>query len=70
MLGKPPKLPICKCSSKTITSSSRVFNELSKYLKDNIYYEAYYKAMNYIKMKLRTEKEIIDYLKKYNYSFK
>ena len=53
---------------KLLTKNEITSDELSKYLKDNIYYEAYYKAMNYIKMKLRTEKEIIDYLKKYNYS--
>ena len=45
---------------KLLTKNEITSDELSKYLKDNIYYEAYYKAMNYIKMKLRTEKEIID----------
>lgn len=53
---------------KLLTKKEITKNELSKYLKDNIYYEAYYKAMNYLKIKLRTEKEIADYLKKYNYS--
>ena len=50
-------------SKKEITS-----NELSDYLKDNIYYEAYYKAMDYIKKRLRTEKEIKEYLIKKEYS--
>lgn len=42
--------------------------ELEKYLKDNIFYEAYYKAMKYIEIKLRTERELANYLKKYDYS--
>lgn len=42
-------------------------NELDLYLKDNLYYEAYYKAIKYIEVKLRTEKEIDSYLKRYRY---
>lgn len=42
--------------------------DLSKYLKNNNYYEAYYKSLEYINKKLRTEKEIITYLKKYDLS--
>ena len=42
-------------------------SELNTYLKDNIFYEAYYKAVKYINVKLRTSKEIFDYLVKAGY---
>ena len=38
--------------------------ELDIYLKDNMFYEAYYKAVSYINIKLRTSKEIDKYLSK------
>lgn len=38
--------------------------ELESFLKDNKYYEAYYKALKYINLKLRTKKEISKYLSK------
>lgn len=41
--------------------------ELNTYLKDNIFYEAYYKAVKYINVKLRTSREIFDYLVKAGY---
>lgn len=53
---------------KLLTKEIITREELSKCLEENIYYEGYYKATNYIKTKLRTEKEITIYLKKYNYS--
>ena len=40
-------------------------DELDLYLRDNLYYEAYYKAIKYIEVKLRSEKEIVSYLKRY-----
>ena len=43
--------------------------ELDLYLKDNEFYEAYYKAVSYIDVKLRSSKEIEKYLKK-DYSTK
>lgn len=46
-------------SKKEITDK-----ELNKYLEDNKYYEAYYKCIKYINTKLRTQKEIRDYLQK------
>lgn len=42
-------------------------SELNTYLKDNTFYEAYYKAVKYINVKLRTSKEIFDYLVKAGY---
>lgn len=42
-------------------------SELNTYLKDNVFYEAYYKAVKYINVKLRTSKEIFDYLVKAGY---
>ncbi|MDO4369135.1 MAG: RecX family transcriptional regulator [bacterium] len=50
-------------SKKNITS-----DEISMYLKDNTYYDCYYKAIKYIKLKLRCEKELISYLKKNSFS--
>ena len=42
--------------------------DLDKYLKDNLYYECYYKAVNYINKKLRTKLEVKKYLnKEYDY---
>lgn len=38
--------------------------ELDTYLKDNEFYEAYYKSLSYIKSRLRSEKEIKKYLSK------
>ena len=38
--------------------------ELDSYLKDNEFYEAYYKSLSYIKTRLRSEKEIRKYLSK------
>lgn len=38
--------------------------ELDIYLKDNQFYEAYYKAIHYINIKLRSSSEISKYLKK------
>lgn len=52
-------------SKKEITEK-----ELEIYIKDNNYYECYYKALKYIKIKLRTAKEIKKYLEKNNYSEK
>lgn len=43
--------------------------ELDTYLKDNQFYEAYYKSIAYIKTRLRSEKEIRKYLSK-DYSSK
>ena len=37
--------------------------ELDKIIDDNRYYEAYYLALKYIEIKMRSKKEIIDYLK-------
>lgn len=39
---------------------------LNKINNDNIYYDAYYKTVNYITKKLRSEKEVITYLNNYN----
>lgn len=39
--------------------------ELDQYLKDNTFYEAYYKAISYINIKLRSSKEVSKYLKDY-----
>ena len=52
-------------SKKKITQE-----ELESYIKDNRYYEAYYKALKYINTKLRTTKEINKYLEKNNYEEK
>ena len=38
--------------------------DLDLYLKDNMFYEAYYKAVSYINIKLRSSKEIDKYLSK------
>lgn len=40
--------------------------EKEKYLKENIYYDNYYKAIKYINIRLRSEKEINEYLLKNN----
>ena len=53
---------------KILTKEEITQKELDKYLKDNVIYEAYYKALEYIKIKLRTEKEIETYLKKHDFS--
>ncbi len=37
--------------------------ELEKYLKENVYYEIYYTAISYLNKKMRTLKEVRDYLK-------
>ena len=37
-------------------------NELKQYLDENIFYEAYYKALNYLKVKMRSTNEIEKYL--------
>lgn len=42
-------------------------NELNKLLDDNKIYLAYYKALSYLSSKMRTKKEIKEYLKKNNY---
>ncbi len=42
--------------------------ELEKYLSFNKRYDAYYKALSYINIKLRTKSEIISYLKKNSFS--
>ena len=42
-------------------------NDLDNYLKDNVYYEAYYKAVKYIEIKLRSEFELKKYLVKFGY---
>ena len=39
-------------------------NELKQYLDENIFYEAYYKALNYLKVKMRSTNEIEKYLAK------
>lgn len=44
--------------------------ELDEYLDNNSFYDAYYKAIKYINVKLRCEKEINTYLKKQNYNKK
>ncbi len=44
--------------------------ELSKYLKENTFYEGYYKATSYINIKLRTKKEIEQYLSKNDFDSK
>lgn len=41
--------------------------ELEEILKEQGYYEAYYKAIKYISSKFRTSKEIYKYLEKYQY---
>ena len=51
--------------NKTIDSET-----LNKINNDNNYYEAYYKAVNYITKKLRSEKEIAIYLNNYNVNVK
>ena len=38
--------------------------DLELYLKNNVFYEAYYKAVKYINIKLRSKEEIKNYLKK------
>lgn len=43
---------------------------LDKILLNNSFYEAYYKAVSYINIKLRTKKEISNYLKKSDYNNK
>ena len=53
---------------KILTKEEITQKELDKYLKDNVIYESYYKALEYIKIKLRTEKEIETYLKKHGFS--
>ena len=42
--------------------------DLTKYLKENKRFEAYYVALKYIKAKLRTKKEIEEYLSKKDYN--
>ena len=44
--------------------------KLDNLLKDNSFYEAYYKAINYINKKLRTRKEINNYLRKNDFDNK
>lgn len=44
--------------------------EIDNLLKENNYYDLYYKSIKYIKAKLRTKKEIHKYLEKYNASLK
>ena len=44
---------------------TKKLKEITEY---NSTLEAYYKAINYINKKLRTKKEIIEYLKKYSYT--
>lgn len=39
-------------------------DELKQYLNENIFYEAYYKALNYIKFRMRSTNEIEKYLAK------
>lgn len=39
--------------------------EIDKLINDNIFYEGYYKAIAYIKIRMRSIKEISDYLRKY-----
>lgn len=41
--------------------------ELNTFLADNRFYEAYYKAVSYIKVRLRSEREIKEYLSKNGY---
>ena len=43
---------------------------LNKINNDNNYYEIYYKVINYISKKLRSEKEIVKYLSNYNINIK
>lgn len=45
-------------------------DELNNYMEDNKFYEAYYKSIKYINTKLRSKKEIKNYLIKYNYNEK
>lgn len=54
--------------NKLLTKDELTEKELSNSLKDNLFYEAYYQSLRYIKTKLRTEKEIEIYLRKYNFS--
>lgn len=42
--------------------------DFENFLLDNCYYEAYYKALKYIEIKLRTKKEVIKYLEKNDFS--
>lgn len=42
--------------------------DVKTYLNDNKYYEAYYKAIKYINIKLRANKEIKEYLKRNEYN--
>ena len=51
--------------NKTIDSET-----LNKINNDNNYYEAYYKVVNYITKKLRSEKEVVAYLNNYNVNIK
>lgn len=44
--------------------------ELDKYLDNNSFYDAYYKAIKYINVKLRCEKELDTYLSKLDYNKK
>ena len=44
--------------------------ELDLLIKDNSFYEAYYKSIKYINVKLRTRKEIEEYLKRNDYEKK
>lgn len=41
---------------------------IDKIIEENNYYEAYHKALSYIEIKMRNKKEIIDYLKRKEYS--
>ena len=42
--------------------------EINKYLDENIYYELYYQALKYLKIRIRSRKEMFNYLKKYSSS--
>lgn len=55
---------------RILTKEEITKEELEKYIKDNTFYDAYYKAAKYIKVKLRSEKEIATYLTKNNFSSK
>ncbi|MDD5980331.1 MAG: RecX family transcriptional regulator, partial [bacterium] len=48
-------------SKKEITEE-----ELNIFLNENNYYESYYKVLNYIKFRIRSEKEVKTYLEKNN----
>lgn len=54
-------------NNNLLTNKNITIDILNKVLKENIFYEAYNLSLNYITIKLRTKKELKDYLLKKNY---